>query len=53
MTSLDKLADKVADLVEAKAADTWVTVWLSIVSGAIFFVSAFWLLHQVRMIGGM
>lgn len=52
MRPLDRMLDGIADLAQSKAAETWATVWLTIISGSILVVSLFWLVHQLRAILG-
>lgn len=53
MKSVDRLADRLADLCEAKATLDWVTVAVVIGSAALFFGCALRLLYQLHQLGGL
>lgn len=51
--SLDRLADGLADLCEARATLDWVTVAVVIGSAVLFFGCALRLLWELRQLGGL
>ncbi len=50
---LDRLADTAAEWIEADRAAKVAGLWLTIGAGAFVIVTMVWVVHQVRMIGGI
>lgn len=50
---LDRLADAAVRWVEADRAAKVAGLWLAIGTGAFTVVAVVWVVHQVRMIGGI